>query len=272
MKLLVSLIALATAGATLAGCSSSGGSGTTQSSSSSQPNSSQSSPSQSASPTTLNVYAAASLTGAFTTIATQFEKAHQGAKVSLKFGGSSDLATAIAQAAPVDVFASASPKTMATVVSGGFATDPVNFVSNSLEIAVPPSNPGHVTSLQDLAKPSVKVALCEPSVPCGAVAAQVFKKAKIAVKPKASLPDVKTTLATVESGEAYAGCVYVTDVLAAGAKVKGIKVPDSLNASTEYPIAALTHAKQPALAKAFVAYVLSPAGRSVLTADGFKAP
>jgi molybdate transport system substrate-binding protein len=129
-----------------------------------------------------------------------------------------------------------------------------------------------VTSLSDLANSGVKVGICVPTAPCGAVAAQIFKNAKLTVQPKASLVDVKTTLATVESGEVDAGLVYVTDVLAAGSKVKGVTIPAGLNATTEYPIAALKDAKNPALAQAFVAYVLSPAGRQVLTADGFRAP
>jgi molybdate transport system substrate-binding protein len=104
------------------------------------------------------------------------------------------------------------------------------------------------------------------------VAAQVFQNAKITVHPKASLANVTSTLAAVESGEVDAGLVYVTDVLAAGSKVKGVPIPESVNASTTYPIAVLKGAKNPALARAFVDYVLSPAGRSVLTADGFVLP
>jgi molybdate transport system substrate-binding protein len=66
--------------------------------------------------------------------------------------------------------------------------------------------------------------------------------------------------------------VYVTDVRAAGAKVHGIPIPANLNASTTYPIAVLKDAKNRALAGAFVDYVLSAAGRRVLTADGFVVP
>jgi len=45
-----------------------------------------------------------------------------------------------------------------------------------------------------------------------------------------------------------------------------------VNASTEYPIAALSKAPNAAGGKAFVDYVLSSAGQSVLTADGFEKP
>jgi molybdate transport system substrate-binding protein len=218
----------------------------------------------------ITVAAAASLTEAFTTLKAQFEKAHPGSRVTLNFGGSSDLSTQIEQGAPVDVFASASEKNMKAL--GNDALTPQDFARNTLEIAVPPANPAHISVPADLAKPGVKVAVCDPAVPCGAVAAQVFENAGITVHPAASLADVKSTLAAVESGEVDAGLVYVTDVRAAGAKVKGLEIPASVNGSTSYPIAALKHAKNPALAKAWVDYVRSAAGRKVLVADGFLIP
>jgi len=141
-----------------------------------------------------------------------------------------------------------------------------------MEIAVPSTNPAHVTAVTDLAKGNVKVALCQPQVPCGAVASEVFKNAKITVKPVTLEPDVKSTLSKVEFNQVDAGVVYLTDVRAAGGKVKGIVIPDNLNASTEYLIAALTKAPHATAAQAFVDLVLSPAGQSVLSAEGFQKP
>jgi molybdate transport system substrate-binding protein len=161
---------------------------------------------------------------------------------------------------------------MTQVVSAGYATGSTNFVKNVMEIAVPPANPGHVTGVADLGKSSVKVALCQPQVPCGTVAAKVFTNARVTVKPVTLQPDVKSVLTQVELGNVDAGVVYVTDVNAAGAKVKGITIPDSVNASTEYPIAALSHSANLTLAQAFEAYVLSDAGQAVLTADKFQQP
>jgi molybdate transport system substrate-binding protein len=161
---------------------------------------------------------------------------------------------------------------MQQVVTAGGASNPVNFAKNVMEVAVPPSNPAHVTSVNDLAKSSVKVALCQPQVPCGATAAKVFTNAKITVKPVTLQPDVKSVLTQVELGNVDAGMVYVTDVHAAGAKVKGVPIPDSVNASTEYPIAALTKSGNSAAAQAFVDYVLSPEGQSVLVAAEFEKP
>jgi molybdate transport system substrate-binding protein len=208
----------------------------------------------------------------FTKIGTQFEAAHKGDTVKFSFGPSDGLATQITSGAPADVFASASPKTMGTVVKAGDASNPQNFAKNTMEVAVPPNNPAKVSSVNDLAKKSVKVALCQPQVPCGVVAAEVFKNAGITVKPVTLQPDVKSVLTQVETGNVDAGMVYVTDVLAAGSKVKGVTIPASDNASTLYPIASITSSKEKSIADAFVAYVLSPAGQSVLTAAGFEKP
>jgi molybdate transport system substrate-binding protein len=254
------VIAAGLAAVAVAGCSSS--------SSSSPSTTSSSKPATG----TITVFAAASLTGTFTQLGKQFESAHPGDTVKFSFGPSSGLATQITSGAPADVFASAAPGNMQDVVSAGDASNPQDFAKNTMEVAVPPNNPAKVKSVNDLAKKSVKVAVCQPQVPCGVVAAEVFKNVGITVKPVTLQPDVKSVLTQVETGNVDAGMVYVTDVMAAGSKVKGVTIPANDNASTLYPIATVTSSKEKSIADAFVAYVLSPAGQSVLTAAGFEKP
>ena len=258
------VIAAGLAAVAVAGCSSSGGSGGSSSGASGSPSA--------ASTGTITVFAAASLMGTFTQLGKQFEAAHPGDTVKFSFGPSSGLATQITSGAPADAFASAAPANMDTVVQAGDASNPQDFAKNTMEVAVPPKNPGKVKSVNDLAKKSVKVALCQPQVPCGVVAAEVFKNAGIKVKPVTLQPDVKSVLTQVELGSVDAGMVYVTDVMAAGTKVKGVTISDSDNASTLYPIATISDSKHKSIAQAFVAYVLSPAGQQVLTAAGFQKP
>ncbi len=221
---------------------------------------------------TATVFAAASLQGAFTTLGSQFEKTHPGTRIVFSFGPSSGLATSIIQGAPADVFASASTANMDQVVRAGAASSPTPFAANTMEIAVPPGNPGQVSSLADLAAPSVKVAVCQPAVPCGVVAATVFAKAGLRVKAATQEADVKAVLTKVMLGEVDAGVVYVTDVRAAGDRVTGIEIPVDVNASTDYPIAVLNSAPHKALGDAFAAYVLSEAGATVLADSGFAKP
>ncbi|GAA0256635.1 molybdate ABC transporter substrate-binding protein [Cryptosporangium japonicum] len=218
---------------------------------------------------TVTVFAAASLTESFTTLGRQFEQAHPGVTVKFNFAASSALAESIGQGAPADVFASASTKTMDGVDA---AVDAKDFAQNTMEIAVPPDNPGKVAALADLAKPGLKIALCQEQVPCGATAKKVLDKAEITVTPKTLGADVKSVLTTVSLGEVDAGIVYRTDVRAAGDKVKGIEIPADRNASTAYPIATLKDAPNADGATAFVDYVLSADGTKVLEAAGFTAP
>lgn len=220
----------------------------------------------------ITVFAAASLTEAFTTLGRRFEEANPGAAITFVFGSSSSLAVQITEGAPADVFASASASTMDAVVESDVAETPTTFAQNVLEIAVPPDNPANVTGLVDLEDPAVTVALCQPDVPCGALAATVLRAAGVAVEPITLEADVKAVLTKVRLGEVDAGLVYATDVLAAGDEVTGIDVPADVNASTRYPIATISGSRSPGLAQAFVDYVLSADGAAALTAAGFRVP
>lgn len=221
---------------------------------------------------TLTVLAAASLTESFTTISRAFETEHPGVTVTLSFGGSPALAEQILQGAPADVFAAASPSTMGTVTEGGAADGtPVVFASNSLEIAVPPGNPGGVRGIADFGDPALDLALCAPEVPCGAATQKVFSAAGITAIPDTLEQDVKSVLTKVQLDEVDAGLVYRTDVLAAGAAVEGIRIPEAERAETEYPIAVLKGSGHHRLAKEFVDYVRRD-GAAVLEDAGFGAP
>jgi molybdate transport system substrate-binding protein len=264
-RIVITLVTAGVAASAVAGCGSSATPGNSAS-----PGTSGSAPA--ALSGSITVFAAASLQEAFTTIGKQFEAAHPGVHVTFSFGASSTLAQQIVSGAPADVFASAAPKNMRQVVTAGDASHPVNFARNVMEVAVPLSNPAHVTSVNDLAKPAVKVALCQPQVPCGATAATVFSNAKITVKPVTLQPDVKSVLTQVELGNVDAGMVYATDVNAAGKKVAGVRIPSGIEASTEYPIATVSKSANAATAQAFVAYVLSAAGQNVLAAAKFGKP
>ncbi len=215
---------------------------------------------------TVTVFAAASLTDAFQSIATDFEKEHPGVTVTFSFGGSSGLAQQVIEGAPADVFAAASPATMKLVTDAGITASPTAFASNVLEIAVPADNPGGVTGPRDFANPKLDIALCAVEVPCGAAADKYFAGKGITPSVDTYEQDVKAVLTKVELGEVDAGLVYVTDVKAAGTAVTGIPID---SAPVNYPIATLT---TNAAATAFVDYLLSAKGKAVLAAAGFGAP
>jgi molybdate transport system substrate-binding protein len=222
---------------------------------------------------TVTVFAAASLNKTFTALGKQFEAAHPGVTVKFSFGGSDTLAAQITQGAPADVFAAASTTTMGTVAKAGDAAGPpVVFVKNELEIAVAPGDPLKIQSLADLVKPGVKVALCAPTVPCGAAAKKALAAANVKLTPVTLEQDVTSALTKVELGSVDAAMVYHTDVAGAAGKVDGIAFPEAASAINTYPIAVLKDAPNPAAAQAFEAYVLSGEGESVLIHAGFIKP
>ncbi|HEY2949782.1 MAG TPA: molybdate ABC transporter substrate-binding protein [Micromonosporaceae bacterium] len=221
----------------------------------------------------ITVFAAASLTEPFTKIGKDFEAANPGTKVTFSFAGSSALATQISQGAPADVFAAASPATMKTVTDAGDSDGvPTIFVRNHLVIAVPKGNPKGINGLADLTKPGVKVALCAEQVPCGAAAKRALAAAKVTLTPVTLEQDVKAALSKVRLGEVDAALVYRTDADAAASDVDGIEFLESADAINDYPIVVLKNAPNKTAARAFVNYVLSDKGITVLIQAGFQAP
>ena len=223
--------------------------------------------------TTLTVYAAASLTSTFEELGSQFEEEHDGVTVEFNFAGSSDLVAQIQGGAPADVFASADEANMEKLTADDLqGSEPELFATNTLEIAVPPDNPAGVQTFQDLANPDLNLVICAPEVPCGAAAQTVAESADVELQPVSEEQSVTDVLGKVTSGEADAGLVYVTDVIAAGDDVQGIEFPESSAAVNQYPIATVADSENADLAADFVELVLSDEGQQVLADAGFGQP
>lgn len=222
----------------------------------------------------LTVFAAASLTDAFEEIGAAFEESHPDVDVTFSFASSSDLAGQIIEGAPADVFASADQNNMTKVVDAeAIAADPQTFATNALAIIVEAGNPQGITSVEDLADdPDLIVVSCDPEVPIGAYTEEVFANAGVEVEIDSFEENVRAVSEKVQLGEADAGVVYATDVTAAGDAADGVKIPADINVIAEYPIATTSEAGDPELATAFVDFVLSDDGRTVLGEFGFGAP
>jgi len=220
----------------------------------------------------LTVFAAASLTGAFTAAKAGLAAADPGLALTYSFAGSNTLATQIQQGAPADVFAAADQANMQKLVTAGLVETPVVFARNKLEIAVAPGNPKHVRDLSDLARSDLVVVLEAKGVPAGDYTRQALSKQGITVTPKSLETDVKAAITKVGSGEADATVVYVTDVKAAGAKVSGVMIPDDQNVTATYPIAVVKATSNPTAAQAFVDSAVSGDVHKALEAAGFQAP
>ena len=221
----------------------------------------------------ITVFAASSLTEAFTEIGRDFERSHPGTTIAFSFNSSSALATQIDQGAPADVFAAADAVSMARAVdAGAIRGTPTAFARNRLEIAVEPGNPSRIRSLADTVRGNITLVLCSPAVPCGRYARRSYAKAGVRVPEVPTAESAKAALTRVALGEADAALVYVTDVAAASDDVDGVAIPDRVNVVATYTIGVATESENPALARAFTAAVASPLGRSTLRRFSFLAP
>ena len=223
--------------------------------------------------TSIVVFAATLLKPAFTLLAGKFQTDNPGATIDFDFATSSELANKLTQGASADIFASADSAQMDTVVKADLtSSDPVNFASNTLVIVTAPGDPKQIRSFADLAKPDLRVAVCQASAPCGSAAQRIEDNTGVHLNPVSEESMSSGVLGKVTSGEADAGLVYLTDAHKAGDKVTAVKFPESGDAVNIYPIAILKHASQPALAQKFVDLVTGATGQQVLTQAGFASP
>jgi molybdate transport system substrate-binding protein len=219
------------------------------------------------------IAAAASLTDAFAEIGDAFAVDHPDTGIRFTFAASSTLATQVLDGAPIDVFASADTVTMGRVIEADATLDsPVVFARNRLAIAVAPGNPLGITGIADLAEPDLVLVMCAQEAPCGRYGEAILTGAGIAPVPDSLEVNPRAVVTKVALGEADAGIVYATDVLAAAATVGAVTIPDGSNVVAEYPIAVTADGPNPDGARSFVEFVLSPTGRAILERHGFAAP
>jgi molybdate transport system substrate-binding protein len=217
------------------------------------------------------VFAAASLTEAFTELGDVFTREHPDASVTFNFAASSELVAQILEGAPADVYASADTANMTKLTDAdATAGEPAVFATNLSEIVVAPGNPLGITGVADLADDDLILVTCAPQVPCGRYAAQIFANAEVTVTPDSYEENVKAVITKVSLGEADAGIAYVTDVEAAGEDVDGVEIPADLNEVAEYPIAVTAESPNPVAGRAFVDLVLGDTGQAILARYGFE--
>jgi molybdate transport system substrate-binding protein len=213
-----------------------------------------------------NVFAAASLTEVFQKLAPE---------ATFNFAGSDELALQIAEGAPADVYAAASPKNPDQLFAEELVEGPRVFATNALVLIVPADNPAGIESVADLGEPGVKLVVGAEGVPVGDYTRTVLEgmgESDVLENVVSNEDDVKAVVAKVAQGEADAGFVYVTDVGPVEGEVQTIELPEDAQARVEYPIAVVSEAENPEAAQAFVDLVLSDEGREALEAAGFGVP
>jgi molybdate transport system substrate-binding protein len=221
----------------------------------------------------ITVFAATSLTEAFTAVGDAFAAANEGSTVEFSFDASSGLVQQIIEGAPADVFASADTANMDKLTDEELnGSDPEVFATNLLTIIVPAGNPGGVTGVEDLANPDLKVVLCAEEVPCGNYAIQILDSAGVEMTPVSLEENVRGVVTKVTSGEADAGIVYVTDVTAAGEEAEGVEIPEDINVLAEYPIATVAASDNQEVGEAFIEFLTGDEGQAIMAEFGFGSP
>jgi molybdate transport system substrate-binding protein len=226
----------------------------------------------------LPVFAASSLTEAFTEIKNQYEVTHSSIRIQYNFAGSQQLVQQMTNGAGADIFASADQANMQKATTADLVQAPKIFAKNRLVLIVPASNPAAITTLKDLAKAGTKIVIGGPTVPAGKYALQIFDKLgasadygktyESAVKKNvvSQEDNVKAVVQKVQLGEADAGLVYLSDVTTSViSKVKMITIPDDFNVIAQYPVAVTKNSAHASDAQAFVDFLLSSPGQVILT-------
>ncbi|MGV8850912.1 MAG: molybdate ABC transporter substrate-binding protein [Propionibacteriaceae bacterium] len=222
--------------------------------------------------TELVVYAASSLSDSYASLGTSFEAAHPGVTVKYSFDGSSALVDQLKQGAPADVFASADRPNMDKATTAGLMSGtPSVFATNTLTIIVPKGNPAGITGL-DSSLAGKKLVVCADGVPCGTATTKLATLLGVTLKPVSQETKVGDVRAKVESGQADAGVVYVTDAKASGSKVDMIAIANAAQVTNEYLVGVVATSKRSVLASQFVALVTGSEGQKVLSGAGFTLP
>jgi molybdate transport system substrate-binding protein len=219
---------------------------------------------------TLDVLAAASLTGAFERLEAEFEEAHPEVDVRVSVGSSATLAQQVVEGAPADVLATADERTMQVAVAGGAVAAPERFATNEMVLVTTPENPAGIRSVRDL-EDAAYVA-CVETAPCGAVATALLEQNRITAPPVSFQPDVKAVVQLVLADEVDAGLVYASDAAAHPDGLRSIPFPGAAEHRNPYLAAVTEQSEDPKLAAEWVELLTGERGRTVLRDEGFGPP
>jgi molybdate transport system substrate-binding protein len=229
-------------------------------------------------------YTAASLKGVSPKLAEGFTRMYPGHTVVFNLDGTQALKTQVQNGAYADVFISASNSYTTELTKGGYFVDGSvkTLTTNYVIVILPANNPANIRSLEDLAKPGVKIARAAKTVPVGTatdVALANLARSTYGsdwntsvsantVTYETSEPAVATKVAL---GEVDAGFVYESTASAAKPDTyTSITIPKKDNYLQTYTIAVLKESTSKGAAMDFENFMLSDAGQQILKEYGFR--
>ncbi|MGD9795529.1 MAG: substrate-binding domain-containing protein [Acidimicrobiia bacterium] len=223
---------------------------------------------------TLTIMAPGPFKGVLEAAKTKFEAANPGVTIELNLGHVPTLLTQLEGGVVADVLITPDSGTMGQAGTKGLTTGkPTVFAKVPMALVVPAGNAAGVVDVTALAKADLRVAVCAAELPCGKLADQLASKAGIVISADTletgGSPGVVTKAST---GEIDVGLVFATDIAAGGDKVAKVAIPDTINVASDASVAVLKAADDADVAAAFLAYLTSEAGLSLVTGKGFLAP
>lgn len=229
--------------------------------------------------TELDVFAAASLTGAIVDLNKVFEAAHPGVHVMTNFDSSGTLETQIKEGAPADLFLPASDQNIQNLVKAKLLDNSsvTPYATNKLAVIVPVDNPKGITGLADLGKTGVKIVSEVSTVPVRKYTEQMLTKLSndvdygpVFVKRfKRNIISEETNVAGATSkvalGAADAGVTYFSDVTKGLAdQINVIEIPDKYNVVASYSAGIISESPHKDLAKEYIDLLKSEQGKTTL--------
>lgn len=229
-------------------------------------------------------YTAASLSGVSPKLAEGFEAMYPGHKVVFNLAGTQALKTQVQNGAYADVFISASNSYTNELKGGGYFLNATvkPLTSNYVIVILPKDNPAGIKSLSDLAKPGMKIAVADKSVPVGTATTAVFANlAKTSEYGKEWNSSVYRNIVTYETsepavaskvslGEVDAGVVYESTYIAGKDKYVAVSIPKAVNYLQTYTIGVMTQSTSKGAAADFETFMLSAKGQQILIDYGFR--
>lgn len=222
----------------------------------------------------LTVYCGAGLNKAASEIGALFEKEH-GVSIHYNFAGSHTLLSQLEIVNKGDVFIPGEDYYMDIATKKGLVENPVPVAFHIPVIAVPKGNPKQINSLEDMAKPRVRIGLGDPKAAAiGKTAVEILKKNDL--EPQV-LKNVVTLTATVNELTVYVALNQVDAVitwednaLAAAAKMDTVLIPENRNMVKTIPAAVLSRSNQKKQSQRFIDFLLSPRAKEIFKKHGFK--
>jgi len=228
--------------------------------------------------TGLNLAVASSLKDVMQALDAAYATQHTTAVATIQAAGSGALATQLIEGAKADLFASADRAAMDKVIAATLidATS-VNVIAHgTVVVAVRPGAP--VPDLAALATSGIKVVMADTTVPAGKYGVTLLKNlsntygADYATKVTANVvsyeTSVRAVLQKITSGEADAGIVYASDVVAVGNDtVQVLTIPAESAVIVEYVAAPLKASAR--TGQAFLDYIVSDAAKPIWAQYGF---